>query len=188
MLECIRWEAIIVDECQRSVISSHFEHIKMLHTDRRLLLVNGQLKVCFLYFVVSGYKAHSCTYNLIGLLMRCYWILQDSKDEYLKLLSMLDSPGDLNTDDVSIASSNEYVYKLKERLSKYIAYGCMSDSSRFLEYWVPAQLTNVQLELYCATLLSKSMALRSFSKNDSVEALRDILITTRKVGLLNLLC
>ncbi|KAM4083519.1 hypothetical protein ACB094_08G063400 [Castanea mollissima] len=148
MLECIRWEAIIVDECQRSVISSHFEHIKMLHTDRRLLLVNGQLK--------------------------------DSKDEYLKLLSVLDSPGDLNTDDVSIASSNENVYKLKERLSKYIAYGCMSDSSRFLEYWVPAQLTNVQLELYCATLLSKSMALRSFSKNDSVEALRDILITTRK--------
>ncbi|KAM3739979.1 hypothetical protein ACB098_08G064300 [Castanea mollissima] len=148
MLECIRWEAIIVDECQRSVISSHFEHIKMLHTDRRLLLVNGQLK--------------------------------DSKDEYLKLLSVLDSPGDLNTDDVSIASSNENVYKLKERLLKYIAYGCMSDSSRFLEYWVPAQLTNVQLELYCATLLSKSMALRSFSKNDSVEALRDILITTRK--------
>ncbi|KAL4610801.1 hypothetical protein ACB092_08G078200 [Castanea dentata] len=148
MLECIRWEAIIVDECQRSVISSHFEHIKMLHTDRRLLLVNGQLK--------------------------------DSKDEYLKLLSVLDSPGGLNTDDVSIASSNENVYKLKERLSKYIAYGCMSDSSRFLEYWVPAQLTNVQLELYCATLLSKSMALRSFSKNDSVEALRDILITTRK--------
>ncbi|KAK7850706.1 helicase protein mom1, partial [Quercus suber] len=75
MLECIRWEAIVVDECQRSVISSHFEHIKMLHTDRRLLLVNGQLK--------------------------------DSKDEYLKLLSVLDSSGDLNTDDVSIASSNE---------------------------------------------------------------------------------
>lgn len=47
MFESIGWEAIIVDECQRSKISSHFEQIKMLITDMRLLLVSGQLKVWF---------------------------------------------------------------------------------------------------------------------------------------------
>ncbi|XP_062172135.1 helicase protein MOM1 [Alnus glutinosa] len=149
MLECIRWEAIVVDECQRYIISSHFEQIKMLHTNWRLLLVSGQLK--------------------------------DSKDEYLRLLSLLESQSDLSKSDALITSSNENICKLKETLSRYIAYRCKLDSSRFLEYWVPAQLSNLQLEQYCATLLSNSMALRSFSKNDSVGALRDILISTRKL-------
>lgn len=55
MLDCIRWEAIVVDECQRCIISSHLEQIKMLHTNWRLLLVSGQLKVCFLYFIIVYY-------------------------------------------------------------------------------------------------------------------------------------
>ncbi|XP_035545868.1 helicase protein MOM1-like isoform X2 [Juglans regia] len=147
MLECIRWEAVIVDECQHSVISLHMEHIKVLYTDRRLLVVNGQLK--------------------------------DTKEEYLKLLSLLDSQSDLNNSAL-ITSSNDNISKLKERLSSYIAYNKSKlDYSRFLEYWVPARLSNVQIELYCAALLSNSMALRSFSKNGS-EAIRDILISSRK--------
>jgi hypothetical protein len=55
MLEGIQWKAIVVDECQRCINSSHFEHIKMLHTNWRLLLVSGQLKVCFLYFIFVYY-------------------------------------------------------------------------------------------------------------------------------------
>lgn len=123
---------------------------------------------------------------LTGSLMQCYWILQDSKDEYLRLLSLLESQSDLSNSDALITSFNDNICKLKERLSGYIAYRCKLDSSRFLEYWVPAQLSNLQLEQYCATLLSNSMALRSFSKNDSVGALRDILISTRKVGFIEL--
>ncbi|KAG6629446.1 hypothetical protein CIPAW_14G085200 [Carya illinoinensis] len=147
MLGCIRWEAVIVDECQHSVISLHMEHIKVLHADRRLLVVNGQLK--------------------------------DTKEEYLKLLSLLDSQSDLNNSAL-ITSANGNISKLKERLSSHIAYKSKLDYSRFLEYWVPAQLSNVQIELYCATLLSNSMALRSFSKIGSVEAIRDILTSSRK--------
>ncbi|KAK3041003.1 hypothetical protein RJ639_026715 [Escallonia herrerae] len=68
----------------------------------------------------------------------------------------------------------------QEKLSQHVAYDCKSDSSRFLEFWVPVQLSNVQLEQYCATLLSNSIPLCSCSKNDPVGALRDILISTRK--------
>lgn len=118
-----------------------------------------------------------------GVIVQCCWLLQDGKEEYLKLLSLLESQGDLNNSAL-ITSSNDNVSKLKERLSSYIAYKSKLDYSRFLEYWVPAQLSNVQIEQYCATLLSSSMALRSFSKNDSVEAIRDILISSRKVSLI----
>jgi hypothetical protein len=55
MLEHIQWEAIVVDECQRCINSSHCEVIKMLHTKWRLLLVSGHLKVCFLYFIFVYY-------------------------------------------------------------------------------------------------------------------------------------
>ncbi|KAK3042547.1 hypothetical protein RJ639_001541 [Escallonia herrerae] len=68
----------------------------------------------------------------------------------------------------------------QEKLSQDVAYDCKSDSSRFLEFWVPVQLSNVQLEQYCTTLLSNSIPLCSCSKNDPVGALRDILISTRK--------
>lgn len=50
----IEWEAIIVDECQCSKISSYLEQIKMLKTDLRILLFSGQLKVCC--FACSGFS------------------------------------------------------------------------------------------------------------------------------------
>lgn len=71
---------------------------------------------------------------------------------------------------------------LKERLAKFIAYERKSDS-KFVEYWVPVQLSKVQLEQYCASLLSNFVSLRSCAKNDSIGDLRDIVISLRKVGL-----
>uniref|UniRef100_A0A5B7AM86 Putative helicase protein MOM1 isoform X1 n=1 Tax=Davidia involucrata TaxID=16924 RepID=A0A5B7AM86_DAVIN len=148
MLKCLRWEAIIVDECQSSIISTHFGQIKMLATGIRLLIFNDQIK--------------------------------ESIAEHLNLLSLLDSLGDLDTNDGSKTESNDNLAKLKKRLSQFIAYDCKADFSRFVEYWVPVQISNVQLEQYCATLLSNSLTLCSTSKNDLVGALRDILISTRK--------
>lgn len=54
-------------------------------------------------------------------------------------------------------------------------------SSMYPEYWVPVQLSNVQLELYCRTLLSKSLSLSSLSK-DLVGALEETLTSVRKVS------
>ncbi|XP_031285187.1 helicase protein MOM1 [Pistacia vera] len=150
VFESIGWEAIIVDECQRSKISSHLEQIKMLITKMRLLLVSGQLK--------------------------------DTIAEYLNMLSALDYQPDRGSlsNEGFITDSIDNIGTLKEKLSKYVAYGGKLDSSKFVEYWVPVQISNVQLEQYCATLLSNSSSLCSTLKNDPVGALRDILISTRK--------
>lgn len=103
--------------------------------------------------------------------------MQDSGAEHLNLLSLLDSPSDLDSSD---GIEND-VGKLKERLSRFIVYDCKPDFSRFLEYWVPVQISNVQLEKYCATIHSNYASLRSFSKKDPFGALHNILISTRKV-------
>lgn len=73
------------------------------------------------------------------------------------------------------------VSKLKETLSKLIAYDCKSSSSKFVEYWVPVQISNVQLEQYCSMLLSNAMALSACSKIDATGALYDVLVSNRKV-------
>ncbi|XP_058001369.1 helicase protein MOM1 isoform X3 [Hevea brasiliensis] len=146
VLKLIKWGAIVVDECQRSRIFSHFEQIKSLSADMRLLLVNGQLK--------------------------------DSVIEHL--LSLLDCQSDANCSEGLVTNSNLKVGNLKERLSKYIVNVSKSDSLRFVEYWVPVQISNVQLEQYCDALISKKLSLFSSSKNDPVGSLRDILISTRK--------
>ncbi|PPD69326.1 hypothetical protein GOBAR_DD33794 [Gossypium barbadense] len=44
LLSCIGWEAIIVDECQRPRITSCFEQIKILTSNKRLLIISSQLK------------------------------------------------------------------------------------------------------------------------------------------------
>ncbi|KAG8658119.1 helicase protein MOM1 isoform X6 [Manihot esculenta] len=146
VLESIKWQAVIVDECQRSRIYSHFQQVKSLNADMRLLLVNGQLK--------------------------------DVVIEHL--LCVLDSQSDENRSECLLTNSNHRSGNLKERLSKYIINVSKSDSLRFVEYWVPVQISNIQLEQYCCTLLSNHLPLFSSSKNDPVGTLRDILISIRK--------
>nr|GEV44431.1 helicase protein MOM1-like isoform X1 [Tanacetum cinerariifolium] len=58
----------------------------------------------------------------------------------------------------------ENMSKLKETLSNLISYECKSNSSKFVEFRVPVQISNVQLEQYCSMLLSNAMALGSCSK------------------------
>ncbi|XVF20260.1 hypothetical protein REPUB_Repub11eG0182400 [Reevesia pubescens] len=148
VLDCIGWEAIIVDECQRPRIASCFEQIKMLTASKRLLIISGPLK--------------------------------DNVTEYLNLLSLLDSQSDSNCSDSLLTNSSDNIGTLKTRLAKFAAYECKLVSSRFVEYWVPVLLSNVQLEQYCFTLLSNSLSLCSPSKTDPVGALRSILISSRK--------
>ncbi|OIW11291.1 hypothetical protein TanjilG_20440 [Lupinus angustifolius] len=65
---------------------------------------------------------------------------------------------------------------LKRQLEKYVAFR----STRFVEYWVPAPLSSLQLEQYCSMLLSHSTLLCSGQKSDNVAALHDLIISTRK--------
>ncbi|GMI81866.1 hypothetical protein HRI_001855900 [Hibiscus trionum] len=104
--------------------------------------------------------------------------LKDNVAGYCNLLSLLDSQSDSNGSELT--NSRDNIGILKERLEKYVAYECKLESSRFLEYWVPVLLSNVQLEKYCFTLVSNSLSLCSPSKNDPVGVLRSILVSSRK--------
>lgn len=110
--------------------------------------------------------------------------MQDSIVEYHNILALLDRQSHNKDNDELISDSSDCIGQLKDRLSSYVAYKCKLDSFRFVEYWVPVKISNVQLEQYCATLLSNSSTLRSLSKSaDVVGALRDILVRARKVRL-----
>ncbi|KAI9077847.1 hypothetical protein K1719_040193 [Acacia pycnantha] len=147
VFEGIEFEAIIVDECQCSDISSYLKQIKMLKTDLWILILSGQLK--------------------------------DSVVEYHDILAFLDHQS-YDEDNDDLISNSSDIGQLKDKLSSFVAYRCKSDSFRFVEYWVPVNISNAQLEQYCAALLSNSSILRSPLKSHVVEALHDILITTRK--------
>ncbi|KAK6926769.1 SNF2, N-terminal, partial [Dillenia turbinata] len=107
-------------------------------------------------------------------------LIKESICEYKKLLSILESNSEAKKDDCLKPESHNDIAQLKEKFSKYIVYESRSEYSRFAEYWVPVQISTVQLEQYCGTLLSNLFLLRSTSKTDPVGALKDILISTRK--------
>ncbi|CAN8305934.1 unnamed protein product [Cochlearia groenlandica] len=52
--------------------------------------------------------------------------------------------------------------------------------SMYPEYWVPVQLSGVQLEQYCWTLFSKSSSLSQPRKKDFVGAIEETLVSVRK--------
>ncbi|CAL5194047.1 unnamed protein product [Lathyrus oleraceus] len=100
--------------------------------------------------------------------------IKEDRADYIKLLSFLKS----GHDELHFSSAS--ISNLKSQLEQYIALKCSSDSSRFIEYWVPAQLSSLQLEQYCSMLLSNSLSLCSGQKSGFVDALRDLIISTRK--------
>ncbi|KAL0914065.1 hypothetical protein M5K25_017570 [Dendrobium thyrsiflorum] len=151
-INCVDWEVVIIDKCQNPKVFRFLEQLKSLNADFKLLLFNGQMK--------------------------------DSLSEYRILLSFLSSGGTVDDCLADLkADTNEApgaLATVKEKFAHHIAYERKADSSNFVEYWVPVPLSNVQLEQYCATLISNSNVLRSNSKSDVVGALHSILITTRK--------
>ncbi|KAH7865067.1 hypothetical protein Vadar_001835 [Vaccinium darrowii] len=156
ILDGIKWGALIVDECQSSKISRHLSQIKELNAHMKLLLVTGRIK---------------------------------NRWECLHMLSILDSGLDENEEKTFENDSKNDVFELRAKLASFVAYESKPSfvefkskpcTSRFVEYWVPVQLSNVQLEQYCAALLSSAKLLCSNLKNDSVDSLREILIMTKK--------
>lgn len=122
------------------------------------------------FFILSKLKIYHLRLNFLT------W--QDIKDDYHNLLSVLDGNDLIQSDDSLKTNGGDNISKLKERLSYHTAY---TSTSKFVEYWVPAQISNVQLELYCAALLSNSGLLCSSFKSDLLDNIHDMLVSTRKV-------
>jgi hypothetical protein len=150
-MESIVWEAVMVDDCQSLRVSKCLEQLKHLSTNFRMVLLSFPLK--------------------------------ESIPEYINLLSFLNPEGSVisSSSNGDFTDTGDILATLKEKFARHVAFERKADSSKFLEYWVPARLSRVQLEMYCYTLLSNSPALRSHSRTDSVGALRDILVSLRKV-------
>ena len=55
-LQCIQWEAIIIDECQRTRTLEHLGNIKILAAEMRLLVVSGQIKVYYLCLLLIFFQ------------------------------------------------------------------------------------------------------------------------------------
>ncbi|XP_009618970.1 helicase protein MOM1-like isoform X3 [Nicotiana tomentosiformis] len=102
-----------------------------------------------------------------------------TSSEYINLLSLLQCKFGLDKTGGLASDINDHLGKLKG-LSKVTAPCSKPESSKFVEYWVPVQMSDLQLEQYCATLLTNSNALRTFYKSDPVGALRDTLLSVRK--------
>jgi hypothetical protein len=179
VIERINWEAVIVDDCQNSRVSKWLEQLRRLPTNFRMVLLSSSLKVLppSLYIILFVLQVGHIW------VIFSYFIFQESIAEHISLLSFLnpEENGTLSVSNgVSFDTAGTLVV-LKEKLARYVAFERKTDSSKLLEYWVPARLSPVQLEMYCYILLSNSPALRSHSKTDSVGALRNILISLRKV-------
>ncbi|KAJ4970479.1 hypothetical protein NE237_003578 [Protea cynaroides] len=106
--------------------------------------------------------------------------IKDSLADYHNLLALLDSVCEGANPDGLKVDSCDNIGKLKERLAQLVPFEHKSESSTFVEYWVPVELSSVQLEQYCSALFSNGMSLRSCSKNDSLGALSAILVSARK--------
>ncbi|KAM3375753.1 helicase protein MOM1 isoform X3 [Capsicum galapagoense] len=102
-----------------------------------------------------------------------------TSSEYLNLLSLLECKFGLDKTGGVESDFSDHLGKSK-RVTKVTAPCSKPESSKYMEYWVPVQISDLQLEQYCSTLLTNSNALRTFSKSDPVGALRDILLSVRK--------
>ncbi|XP_074303491.1 uncharacterized protein LOC141637963 isoform X2 [Silene latifolia] len=100
--------------------------------------------------------------------------LKDTIAEYINILSLLEPVGSSNQDQGLIDASKTDINLLKERIYPFII------SPKFQEYWVPVEISNVQLEQYCSIILSNSSELCSCSKSDPIGSLHNILISTQK--------
>ncbi|XP_068473323.1 uncharacterized protein [Phaseolus vulgaris] len=106
--------------------------------------------------------------------------IKEDRSDYIKLLSFLESAHHGSSITPIETSFNASISNLKSQLEKYVVFKCKSGSTRFVEYWVPACLSHLQLEQYCSILLSNLMLLCSGQKTDSVDALHELIISTRK--------
>uniref|UniRef100_A0A453KWQ2 SNF2 N-terminal domain-containing protein n=1 Tax=Aegilops tauschii subsp. strangulata TaxID=200361 RepID=A0A453KWQ2_AEGTS len=72
----------------------------------------------------------------------------------------------------------ETLMMLEGNFKSHIAYERQADSSKILEHWVPAYVSQLQLQIYCSILLSNSSVLQSQMTSD--KAPYDIIMSLSK--------
>lgn len=170
MLDQIKWELIVIDQCQRQrpTISTHCSKIKLLVAHMKLLTINGEIVVCFFNHLV--YLLLILTFYL----SKFQWWFQ----AYHNILSLLDPNYKEILTDVDMETSDDTTRTLKGKLSPFIAFE-YKYTREIKEYWVPVHLSHMQIEQYCSLLDSNMEVLSSCLRDSSL--LHDILTQTQKV-------
>uniref|UniRef100_A0ACD5Z8I4 Uncharacterized protein n=1 Tax=Avena sativa TaxID=4498 RepID=A0ACD5Z8I4_AVESA len=101
--------------------------------------------------------------------------IQDNLPEYVKILGFL-NPG--VQENGNCVGNAEALVMSKVNFKRHIAYERQADSSKILEHWVPAYISQLQLETYCSILLSNSSVLQLKMKSDN--SLTDIITSLSK--------
>jgi hypothetical protein len=99
----------------------------------------------------------------------------------MKLLGFLNSGEQENGSCVDTADA---LVMSKVNFKSHIAYERRADSSKISEHWVPAYISQLQLEMYCSILLSNSSILQSKMKSDG--SLCGIIMSLSKVCFANI--
>ncbi|XP_059297528.1 uncharacterized protein LOC132050331 isoform X1 [Lycium ferocissimum] len=193
ILSGLSWEVTIIDDCQKLGVSARVEQIveqiNMLATGVRVLLFNGPKKITSSEYI-NLLSLLQCKFGLdktggvesdvndhLGKLKRHTEVAAPcSKPEssHTKVAAPCSKPESSHTKVTAPCSKPESSH------TKVTAPCSKPESSKFVEYWVPVQISDLQLEQYCATLLTNFDALRTYSKSDPVGALRDIFLSVRK--------
>ncbi|XP_052728676.1 uncharacterized protein LOC108322436 isoform X6 [Vigna angularis] len=129
---------------------------------------------------ISGHLDHIKTLNTEMKLLLVSGQIKEDRYDYIKLLSFLKSAHHGPSIARMETSFSASISNLKSQLEKYVVFKCKSGSTRFVEYWVPACLSHLQLEQYCSMLLSNLILLCSGQKSDTLGALHELIISTRK--------
>ncbi|KAH9300334.1 hypothetical protein KI387_011917, partial [Taxus chinensis] len=155
-LKHLEWEALIVDEFQRFNLPKSLCHLEQVPVDFRLVLFSEAPKE-----------------NLSEMSLLLSFLMVEKSGQVVDTLRQ-------DEDEEGKGGRN----KVKKILDKYIIYEHKSDNLsgvKLMEHWVPVEFTNVQMEQYCNLLIRSSDLLCLLSKkNDSVERLRDLLLSLRK--------
>ncbi|XP_050876694.1 uncharacterized protein LOC127080417 [Lathyrus oleraceus] len=112
-----------------------------------------------------------------------------AKDNTRSIQEVFLSTGFIHGDQVNAIEDNTesedepcLVYRCETTLDNWKAVEIpeIFPLSKFTEYWIPAQPSSLRLEQYCSMLLSNSLSLCSGQKSGFVDALCNLIISTRK--------
>lgn len=98
----------------------------------------------------------------------------------MKVLAFL-NPGE--QEDGNCVDTAEALMISEANFKSHIAYERQAGSSKILEHWVPAYISQLQQQIYCSILLSNSSVLQSQMESDN--ALHDIIMSLSKVCFAN---
>ncbi|KAJ0949667.1 putative DNA helicase chromatin remodeling SNF2 family [Helianthus annuus] len=175
----IKWELLVIDECQRLMIPMHLKKIQMLMADMKLLTVSGEP-----VDILQSYR------NILSLVDCINENINTDADvamnDDISILNERLSPfiafqcnlkrTQKETSVVKVLGENVQQSSTKDKIESS-SNECKFGTTDLEEYWVPIHLSSMQIKQYCSILASNSSTLASLSRTSS---LNDVITQIQK--------